>query len=563
MFSGGPIETMDPALGRVEALAIRDGVVTAAGDLAAVEARVDSAVRIDLAGRTLLPGLIDTHPHLLHFAALEAPLVDITSARTHAEIAERITERAAVTPAGDWIMTTPVGEPHFFVTHSWRHLAEGRLPDRQVLDRVSSEHPIMIQAWAPVTPNAIAFNSLALAALGIDESLPDRIGNVWIEKGPGGAPTGLLTGSVNNYYSGDAFADSLWAKIPYLDLELVIPSTVRAMAEYNAQGVTAVYENHGMEGPFVEVYRHLRAEDQLSLRVAVAQEAEAYTLPGSQPKEHSDFVRDCETAVQNLDAADERFRFLGLSFMRDGSCWSGDMQMRDAYAGPYGEPTTGKEFIAKDRAALAMQICAESKARLNTIVMGTHAHDENLAQLEEVARAYDIGELGWLLVHGWFVEPEQARRYGQLGMDATTSMAFTWGQGGLYRERLKPSAMADLVPLRRLLDSGLRVGGGSDWGPKNSFRQIELALTHEVAGSDEANAGPAQRISREEALAMWTRDAAGVLGWDEIGTLAPGKLADLAITDRNPLDCPVEAIGATVVEATLLGGRVVHGDLPG
>jgi predicted amidohydrolase YtcJ len=89
----------------------------------------------------VLPGLIDTHPHLLHFAAMAEPLVDITDATTHAEILERIHVRARETPPGEWIMTTPVGEPHFFVTRSWRDLAEGRLPDRQVFDRATSELP--------------------------------------------------------------------------------------------------------------------------------------------------------------------------------------------------------------------------------------------------------------------------------------------------------------------------------------------------------------------------------------------------------------------------------------
>jgi predicted amidohydrolase YtcJ len=89
-----------------------------------------------------------------------------------------------------------------------------------------------------------------------------------------------------------------------------------------------------------------------------------------------------------------------------------------------------------------------------------------------------------------------------------------------------------------------------------------LALTHEVAGSDEPNLGPAQRVTHEEALAMWTRSGARVLGWDDIGTLAPGRHADLIVVDRDPLTCPVERIGETVVQATLLGGQLVHGTLP-
>lgn len=553
---------MDPGLGTVGALAIGEGRVAAAGAPDEVRAAVPGAREVDLGGRTVLPGLIDTHPHLLHFAAVAWPLVDIGDAADHSEIVERIARRAAQTPPGEWIMTTPVGEPHFFVTRSWRDLPEGRLPDREVLDRATDRHPVMIQAWAPVTPNAIAFNSLALEMLGLDAGTPDRTGNVWVEKGSGGRPTGILTGSVTNYYSNDAFNEALWMKIPFLDVDGVVPATVRAMAEYNARGVTAVYENHGMEGPFIDAYRFLRSEDRLSLRVAVAQEAESYGMPWSRAKPLFDFVRDCEIAADSVDTRDDMMRFLGMSFMRDGSCWPGTIRMRDPYLGPYGEPTTGREFITKDRAALTMQICGECGIRLNTVVMGTRAHEENLAQLEAAAERFDVASLRWLLVHAWFLEGEQARRYSALGMDATTSMAFVWGKARLFRERMKRSALADLVPLRRMLDAGITVGAGSDWGPKSTFKHIELALTHEVAGSDEPHVGPAQTVTREEALAMWTRDAAAVMGWEDIGTLRPGDHADLAVVDRDPLTCDVADIGQTVVELTLLGGRAVHGQLP-
>jgi len=99
-------------------------------------------------GATVLPGLVDTHPHVLHFGAFGEPLVDVADARSHEDIVARIRTRAATTPPGEWIMTTPVGEPHYFIRRSWRDLAEGRLPDRHVLDRATAAHPIFIQAWA-------------------------------------------------------------------------------------------------------------------------------------------------------------------------------------------------------------------------------------------------------------------------------------------------------------------------------------------------------------------------------------------------------------------------------
>jgi len=560
ILHGGPIHTMHPALGRVEAVALADGRVAAAGPLHEVRRAAGQAREVDLAGRTVLPGLIDTHPHLLHYATLQAPLVDIADARSHAEIVERIAARAKVTPAGEWIMTTPVGEPHYFVERSWRDLAEGRLPDRHALDRAAPAHPVMIQAWAPVTPNAIAFNGEALRRLGIDERSPAQIGEVWIEKDARGAPTGILTGSVTNYYSLDAFNHSIWRQVPFLQMGRMVPATIVGMRQYNAQGVTAVYENHMMDPPLIDAYRELRATDRLTLRVMVAQEAEAYGMPWSKPRRLSDFVRRLEDAARAVELKDDLLRFNGVTFMRDGTCWPGALRMREPYLGPYGAMTSGIEYIAKDRAELAMRICACCGMRLNTIAMGTQAHEENLAQLEAVGRDFDLPNLHWILVHAFFVEPEQARRYARLGMDVTTTMSFTWGKGELFHARMKESVLADLIPLRRLLDNGLVVAAGSDWGPKRAFKQIELALTHAFGGSTRSNAGPAQRITREEAVAMWTRDAARVLRWGEIGTLAAGNHADLIVVDRDPMACDVEAIGETRVLATLLGGAFVHGD---
>jgi predicted amidohydrolase YtcJ len=370
-----------------------------------------------------------------------------------------------------------------------------------------------------------------------------------------------LTGSVTNYYSGDSFNHSLWLQIPFLQPDHVMPAVHRAMRQYNALGVTTIYENHGMEPIFIEPYRALRQEGALKLRVAVAQEAESYGLPWSQPKDAAQFIRDCEKVAESIDLADEKLRFLGLSFMRDGACDIGALRMKEPYLGPYGEMTTGIEYITKSRAALAMQICGTLGMRLNTVVMGTQAHEENLAQLEHTASLYDLPSLHWILVHAWFLEQDQAVRYARLGMDVTTSMAFTWGQGKLFRSRMKPEVLRELVPLRRMLDCGLVVGGGSDWGPKNAFGQIQLALTHEIAGSDEPNLGEAQRVSREEAVAMWTRDAARVLRWDDIGTLTAGKQADLIVVDRDPFTCEVGDIAETRVEATMVGSELVYGRL--
>ena len=166
LIHNAKIYSFDEDDSAADSLLIRAGRVRAVGRHSDLISLTDGATkRMDLRGATVLPGLIDTHPHLLHFAARQAPLVDISDARSHHEIVERIAARARTTATGDWIMTTPVGEAWYFIRRSYKDLAEGELPTRQTLDRATSRHPIVIMAWEPNIPNTVAFNSMALAKL--------------------------------------------------------------------------------------------------------------------------------------------------------------------------------------------------------------------------------------------------------------------------------------------------------------------------------------------------------------------------------------------------------------
>ena len=168
------------------------------------------------------------------------------------------------------------------------------------------------------------------------------------------------------------------------------------------------------------------------------------------------------------------------------------------------------------------------------------------------------GQRRWILQHAFFVTETQARRYAALGIDVTTSLSFPWGLGDLYRETFGDDAMADFVPLGRLLDAGLNVGCGTDWGPKNVFEHLALAMTHQACGSEIPNLGPAQRITRHHALAMWTTAAARIFGWPDLGEIIVGAPADLTIIDRDPLTCPIEDLAATHVLQTYLDGTPAH-----
>jgi predicted amidohydrolase YtcJ len=559
ILAGGRVYTFDEGDRIAEAVLIEGGRIVEAGTLASVRERAAGKAReVDIGGATIFPGLIDTHPHLLHYGSLQEPLVDILNARSHDEIVARIAARAKLMRSGEWIMTTPVGDPHYFVTRSFKDLKEGELPDRAVLDRATGAHPVVIQAWAPTLPNAISFNSAALALLGIDASTPERISNVWIEKGADGEPTGRMFGSVTNYYSNDPFANELWLKIPFLKFELLEPGTQRAAAAYHRLGVTGVYENHMMDKRLIDAYRRLRAKGELRMRVMASQEAESYGMPWSRPRAMPDFMARLEDAARSVTLDDDWFRFNGVTLMWDGTCSPGGMLMHEPYRGPYGESTCGYYHITPEKSEIVMRFCAEHRIRLNTMCMGIRANEENLALLERVARDHDIASLKWILIHAVFIEKAQIARYAKLNMDVTTSMSFCWGKGEMFRARMDKPPLADLTPLRRFFDRGFAVAGGSDWGPKNPFEQIELALTHEFAGTGYRNLGPDQKITRKEALSMWTSDAARVLQWKDIGSLAPGFHADLVVTDRDLMTCDTGAIGDAKAISTLVGGEAVH-----
>ena len=558
VYVGGRVRPCDGTIASAEALVERDGRVIAVGGRHDMERIAGAnAERIDVRGATILPGLVDTHPHVLHFGVFSYPLVDLADARSHDDIVQRVRARAATTPAGEWIMATPVGEPHYFVRRSWKDLAEGRLPDRSVLDRATTDHPVFIQAWAPVLPNVCALNSQGLERLRIGREAPDRVEHVWIEKDAAGEPTGILHGSVNNYYTNDPYMNALLREVPLLQPDAVLPATRQAMAAYNRLGVTTVYEGHAMGQAEIGAYRALRADGELTLRVLTTLEAESYGLPWTQPLSMAEFRENLEAALAMTDTGDDLLRHRGVTLSRGGPCWPGFLRMYEAYRGPYGDPTTGVTFVGEDKEQEALDFCAERGLRLNFIGAGYRDHDEFLDRAESVARRVPGAGRGWILQHVFFLTERAARRYAALGFDVTTSLSFTWGKGDMFVERVGEHVLPDLIPLRRMLDAGLVVACGSDWGPKNVFEHLALAETHRFCGSGRRNDGPAQRVTREEALRMWTRDAARVLGWDGVGTLRSGGHADLIVVDRDPLTCPLEQLADTRVLRTVLGGRSV------
>ena len=248
LIQGGLIRTQDAAYATREAMVTLGSRILGVGDKDEMRALAGpGASVVDVAGATVMPGLIDTHSHMLHFAIWGAPMVSLFGARSHDEIVARIRARAQTTAPGEWIMATPVGDGDldYFKREPERYgdLQEGALPGRNTLDEATMDHPVTILAFAPVIPNTASFNSMGLRRVGIDRDTPERTGNVWVEKDAAGEPTGLIRGSVNCYYAHDAFNDQIWRNVPCFGKGDQLAALRAAMPQTSARGVTALFEN--------------------------------------------------------------------------------------------------------------------------------------------------------------------------------------------------------------------------------------------------------------------------------------------------------------------------------
>lgn len=560
LLHGGPVLTLAPEQPIEEALVIEHGSVLATGSLDEMAGLAGAdARRVDLRGATAMPGLIDAHPHFLHFSGVLAMSVDILDAVNHNDIGRRIAARATETPAGEWIVTSPVGEPHYFIRRSWKDLAEGCLPDRHFLDAVALDHPVLIAAWGPRIPNVCVMNSLALARLGITRSLPDRMSDVWIEKDSDGEPTGRFRGSVTNYYNPDPFwLSAVLSKMPKPTAADWARGARLGQKIANSRGVTAAYEGHVMAAEHIQAYQDMRDAGHSTMRVMTSLEAAQYGFDYGLELTEEAIRNNFELALQLRQTRDDLFRVDGLTLSRGGPCWPGflraDRWIRDAY----GNATRGHTFVPKHIEREAIEFCIRHQVRLNMIQGAHQDHREFLESLQPFLTREDVRSREWVMQHNILIDAATVQRYADLGFHFGASVSFSWGKGDLFGDRIGQDCWPDLVPLGRMFDSGANVALGSDWGPSRPFEHIALAQTHEFAVSGHRNDLPGQPVSRLQALLGWTQSGARLMRWREIGGLAAGHHADIAIVDQNPLTCDIDALPATRVLKTLLAGREVY-----
>jgi predicted amidohydrolase YtcJ len=519
VLTNGKIVTVDDRFSIAQALAIKGARITAVGSTADIERLKGPQTRvIDLAGRTVIPGLIDNHAHWVRAAEHDEVRFDGVTSRARA--LKLVAERAARTPAGEWIAVLGGWSEEQFVDSQQRFT-------RAEVDAIAPNNPVALQS----VYNHTVLNTAGLKAIGIDTASADPTGGK-IERDSSGQPTGLLTGA-----GAVAFVA---AKIPHKDSDAWLKQTRQLVGFLNSLGLTAWLDagGRGMGEQHYEPYRMLAKNGELNIRAF-------YTV-----------IRMPATPAQ-LDVAITEVKqlvpFQGDDYF-DNVGW-GEVAYVPLYTQLLRPATSPRPQDTAEFKRLIVAL-AERGIYFNSHVEMEPVIDAMLDVYEEVNKSHPIKGLHWSFAHLDQVTDAQLARMKRLGMMAQLHSR-PLIQGALMH-KVHGDRAWDMPPFRRVQDSGIHWGLGSDATavtPSNPFYTISLAVTGEMIGGRKVNR---QTISREEALIAHTRSNAAFLFQDaNLGSLTPGRYADLVVLDRDYLTVPASEIKDIQPVLTMVGGKTV------
>jgi len=543
IFYHGKIVTLDSRSSIHSAVAMKNGRITRVGTDA--EVRGAEASRrtklVDLAGKTVLPGLIDSHVHPLS-AGLSEYRGEIPPFTSFADVQNFIRAKAKTTPKGKWIVV-----PRTFPTR----LAETRMPTRDVLD-VDSDHPVLFDAsyvWI--------LNSLGLKMSGIDRNTPNPPGGT-IVKDAKGEPNGILRHAeslVKGVTTTDRFSNA--EKLDALE---------KMLRRYLAVGLTTIGDRAVVDED-VDLYNKLKAANRLPIRAVLT-----WRMPTAAPTE--ELVRTIREKPWVTNQGDEWLKFGAFKVTLDGGMTIGTAYQRQPYGGIapqlYGitDPhDRGQLFVPPDKLLAIMRAARDKGWAMTAHSQGGGAVDTLLETFEKLNAEKPIAPSRSHWMHASFQTPEAIARAKKIGILADVQPAWLYFDGPALEKVFGHEGMRYFFPLRSYLDAGLILAGGSDHmigfsgdravNPYNPFLGMWTAVTRKMR--DGRVLYPEERITREEALRLYTTGPAYMqFSEKDRGTIEAGKLADMVIIDRDYFTCPEDAIRQIKPVSTILNGKVVY-----
>jgi len=525
----GKILTMDPGSTVAEALAIRDGKILAVGSNAAIKLLEGPQTQvINLSGKTVVPGMIDTHAHF-KAAGLAEYVVNMSRAKSVADALDALKSFAATKKPGEWIIGG--------AWHPPSQLAEKRYLTRQEIDSVAPNNPVYLRTVGHFS----MANTLALQKAGVDKGTPNPSGGSF-ERDAAGELTGVLV---------ETAIDRVEKAVPAWSEDDEIRQFRLAEGALNSFGITSVVEG-ATEARDVRTLQKLALSGDASVRVGVMYRPEP-------PAEMSAWEVTMSSNGASSGFGDDWLKFAGIKIFYDGGMTLKTALTRDVYPDSH-DDYHGIAQQTPERLKQLVSICNRYNWRVGVHVVGDLGIDQVLDAFEAADREKPIRDRRFILIHASLIRPEQMERAKKLGVRIDFQNVFMWDKAATV-ERFLGKATADrAVPTKTLIEkmSLDNLGAGTDFpvNPINPFLNMYIMVTRKdpngkIYGASEA-------ITREQALRLYTSAASRYMFEEQRkGSLEPGKLADLVVLSADFMTVPEDEIKDIKVEKTLVGGKVV------
>jgi predicted amidohydrolase YtcJ len=520
----GNVLTMDTEQPRAQAIAVWRNRILVVGDNDAVRAAAGSGTRvIDLAGKTVLPGLNDNHCHPIGYGfALQWLDTSPARVRTLAELLERFREAARQAPPGAWVRGRGYDDTRLDVR---RH------PTRYDLDQVTGDHPaILIRTCGHMS----VVNSVALRLAGITRDTPDPEGGR-IVRDEDGEPTGLLQ---------ERAQELVRRHIPEPTVEDIGRALVTAGKQFLAMGITSVIEAGISKPEELQAYQQLRREQALPVRTSLMMLIDQTLEP-------------MEALGLRTGMGDEWLRIGPLKLLQDGSGGGRTALMSVPYPG---EPDNyGLAVYSQEQLDEAFLRVARLGCQGAAHAIGDRAIDMILTAFERALAACPQPDPRWRIEHCGLPRPDLLDRMQRLQVLAVPQPAFVFYLGDSYLRNFTEEQLALSYPCRAWLDRGIVAVGSSDTPvvPAHPWVNIRSAVTRLT--QDGQRMGPEQAVTVDEALRMFTVNGAYASFEERVkGSITPGKLADVIVVDRDPHAVEPEELHTIRNELTMIDGTVVY-----